>query len=137
MSKGYYLNKKGFFVIDKQFQGQRIFTTTRYRKGQQDEVEALIREEMDRIYQAKRRGERPQVLFRDCAVEYCIRNGHQKQIEHFTGMLDRLDAYVGPVIASELHQEHPAVRRLVADYQEKGRKNTTKKTIGTIAPAIP
>ena len=125
MPKGYYLNKNGYFVIDKQYLGQRIFTTTRYREGEKREVEALIREEMNSIYNAKKRGDRPCVTFRQCAVEYCLRNSHQNQIEHFTGMLDRLDMYIGSVVASELHQEHPAFKHVIADLKKKRRKNTT------------
>ena len=43
-SRGYYLNKKGFYVIDKQYLGQRIFETTCYSEGEAREVEARVRE---------------------------------------------------------------------------------------------
>lgn len=125
MSKGYYLNKGGYYVIDKQYLGQRICETTRYRKGQAQEVEALIRQEMDAIYEATRRGQRPVVTFRQCAVEYCVKNQHQKQIGHFEGMLRRLDPYIGDVPAHELHQQHASIKRLVSDLKTNGRKNCT------------
>lgn len=123
--KGYYLNKDGYYWINKQYLGQRIYETTRYRKGQKSEVEAYLRELMSKIFESKRRGRRPPLAFRDCCIEYCLRNEHQKQIEHFSKMLARLDPYLGHIQAAELHQDHPAIKELKSKLISSGRKNTT------------
>lgn len=124
-SSGYYLNKKGFYVIDKQYLNQRIFETTCYREGEASEVDARIRQCCDDIYKAKKRGERPAVTFRDCAIEYCVRNQNQKQIHDFEATLGRIDPYVGHILADQLHTNHHSVQRIRSDLLAKGRKNRT------------
>ena len=124
-SSGYYLNRKGFYVIDKQYLSQRIFETTCYGEGEAREVEARVRELCTDIYNAKKRGDRPVVTFRDCAIEYCVRNQHQNQIVEFESLMGRLDPYVGHVNADQLHSDHESIVRLTSDLLSKGRKNLT------------
>ena len=120
---GYNENKKGFYVVDTVYLGRRIYQTTCYRKGQEVEVEAFIREAKQQIFEAKHRGVRPPVVFRDCAVAYCVAHQHHKQIVWMEKRLEEWDRFVGTVNAGELHQQHPAIRRYLLG--KSGCKNKT------------
>lgn len=122
-TKGYKLNNKGFYIIDRVIRGVRLYETTQYRKGQEEELESYIAEKIYQVYQARKRQQRPVVTFQDCAIEYLVRNADQKQIKSFEGYLRRLDAYIGTVDASKLHGEHPGIKKLISDKRKEGRKN--------------
>lgn len=114
-TKGYKLNSNGFYVIDKIARGVRLYETTHYRKGQEEEIESYIAEKIYQMYQAIKRQQRPIVTFQDCAIEYLLRNTDQKQIASFEAYLSRLDPYIGHVDASQLHDTHPGIRKLKQD----------------------
>ncbi|MEH6551286.1 MAG: tyrosine-type recombinase/integrase [Pseudomonadales bacterium] len=132
-SKGYNLNKNGLYVIDKKIQGDRLYETTIFRKGQEKEVEEILAGSIHSVYQAKRNGERPRVKFMDCAIKYLLDNDDQKQIKSFEGYLKRIHPYIGHIDARELHGDHPAIRKLIDDQLVKGNK---KRSVNHYIEAI-
>lgn len=133
MSRGYTIGDDGFYVIDKQYLRTRLHLKTGFVKGQEGEVEALINQWKLELFNAKKRGIRPPVTFWQCCQEYVDRNASQKQIINFARTLERLSEYIGHVPAHTLHQEHPAVRKLISDLKAKGRK---QRTVGAYLESI-
>jgi integrase len=113
--------------------GVRLYETTHFSKGQEENVEALIVELTHSIYNAKRHQVRPKVTFQDCAIEYLSRNQNQLQIKGFEGYLKRIDEFIGHIEASKLHDRHPDFLRLLDQQHKRGNK---KKSINHYIEAV-
>ena len=123
MSKGYYFDKKSkTFIIDKQVNGIRLYERTGLGLKDENSVKQIVAEKTVEIRKAQDKSQRPVVTFRECAYEYLKRNKSSKQIRHFAWQIQALDPFIGHVNAASIHQEHFAVKRIVADIESRGLK---------------
>ena len=91
----------GCKVVDKRAFGVRI--KQRIGKIDQDQAEAWLAQEVEKLRQAKLFGQRPARTFREAAIRYLEENGEQACIDEVAWHLKLLDPYIGKLSLPEVH----------------------------------
>ena len=91
----------GCKVVDKRVFGVRI--KRRIGKIDQDQAEAWLAQEVEKLRQAKLFGQRPQRTFREAAIRYLEEHAEQACIDEVAWHLKLLDPYIGKLTLREVH----------------------------------
>src|SRR5262247_3216964 len=93
----------GCKVVDKRAFGVRI--KRRIGKLDQDQAEAWLAQEVDKLRQVQLFGQRPARTFREAAIRYLLiaEHGEQACIDDVAWHLKLLDPYIGKLALREVH----------------------------------
>ena len=91
----------GSKVVDKRAFGVRI--KRRLGKIDQDQAEAWLAREVEKLRQAKLFGQGPQRTFREAAIRYLEENSEQACIDEVAWHLKLLDPVIGDLALREVH----------------------------------
>jgi hypothetical protein len=91
----------GCKIVDKRVFGVRI--KRRIGKIDQDQAEAWLAREVEKLRQANLFGQRPQRTFREAAIRYLEENAELACIDEVAWHLKLLDPYIGKLSLPEVH----------------------------------